>query len=45
MLNGLKALLSVPNTPGGGTTVRVATAGKVLGPLLVCRAPGGSVLM
>ena len=41
---GLKVLLSVGAITGRALTVRVATAGAVLLPLLVCRAPAGKVL-
>lgn len=43
---GLKALLTVGGMGGGGgTTVKVALAAPLLLPLLVCKAPAGSVLV
>ncbi|MFA7242730.1 MAG: hypothetical protein WC091_21700 [Sulfuricellaceae bacterium] len=44
MVNGLKALPSVGGVPGE-TTVKVATAGAALLPLLVFKASASSVLM
>jgi hypothetical protein len=41
---GLNALLSVGATTGRALTVKVATAGAVLLPLPVCKAPAGKVL-
>lgn len=41
---GLKALLSVGATTGRALTVRVATAGAVLLPLLVCNEPAANAL-
>jgi hypothetical protein len=43
MVAGLKAFPSV--TPDGVETVKVATAGAALLPLLVCKAPASSELM
>src|SRR5581483_8565093 len=40
----LSSLMGEGTGKGSGTTVRVATAGAALLPLLVCRAPAGSVL-
>ena len=44
MVAGLKALPSVGATPAGALTVKVATAGAALLPLLVCKAPAASEL-
>ena len=44
MVVGLNALPSVGATTGRALTVRVARAGAVLLPLLVCSAPAGKVL-
>ena len=41
---GLKALASVGDTTAATTTIKVALAGAGLFPLLVTRAPAGSVL-
>jgi hypothetical protein len=45
MLAGLKALLTVGGTIPGVLTVKVATAGAALGPLLVVKVPAASELM
>jgi hypothetical protein len=44
MVAGLKALPSVGATFAGLVTVKVATAGAALLPLLVCKAPAASEL-
>ena len=46
MVAGLKALPNVGDVGGvGGVTVKVATAGAALGPLLVVKAPTPSELV
>ena len=45
MVDGLKALPSVGATSAGALTVKVATAGAALLPLLVTKAPMASELM
>lgn len=45
MVAGLKALPTVGTTDAGAVTVRVATAGPALIPLLVCSTPAASELM
>ena len=45
MVDGLKALPSVGATSAGAFTVKVATAGAALLPLLVTKAPMASELM
>ena len=45
MVAGLKDLLSVGGTIAAGVTIKVAAAGTVLLPLLVCNAPAARLLM